>query len=103
MQIRILCNGQEVVAGPFVGRFVGNVCFAIVTSLKAPRPSERVLFVLEEKTVSLEVDAQLVPMDYTQGFARTIVRDTLGGMIRHLKGIDPDGTVRIEIQLEAQP
>jgi hypothetical protein len=103
MQIRILCNGQEVSVGPFVGRFVGNVCIAIVSSLKAPRASERVLFDLERHEVTLQVDAHPVPMDPTQGFARTIVQDTLRGMLRHLKGINPEGSVRIELRLEAQP
>jgi len=42
-------------------------------------------------------------LDKSHGFAKTIVRDTLRGMIHHLKGVDPEGIVRIEVEIEGQP
>ncbi len=103
VQIRIVCNGTELIVGRFVGRFVAGVCSGIVEALKAPRPERRIEFELEAGLVRLWVDGTAVPMDRGQGFAQVIVRDTLRGMLQHLKGIDPDGNVRVETTLEALP
>jgi hypothetical protein len=103
MQVRIFCGGQELPVSPFVGRFVGNVCSAVVASLKAPKPARTVLFDVGPGGMQLEVDDSPVVLDRRQGFAGTIVHDTVAGMLQHLKGIDPAGTTRVEITLEAGP
>jgi hypothetical protein len=100
MRSKLYSNGVELFVGPFVGQFVGNVCLGVAASLKGPRPEQRICFELEGDAVRVEVDGASVPMDQSQGFAQTILRDTLRGMIRSLKGIDGDSMVRIEAEIE---
>jgi hypothetical protein len=103
MQVRIFCGGRELPVSSFVGRFVGNVCSAVVASLKTPCPGRTMVFEVGPETMRLEVDHSTVTMDRSQGFARTIVQDTVIGMLQHLKGIDPGRIIRVEITLEGQP
>lgn len=100
MRVRMFCNGKELFVSPFVGRFTAGVCKAVAGSLKAPTASENIQIELEGDRVQLQIDGTSVLLDKTQGFAETIVSDTIRGMIRHLKDIDPDGAIRIEIELE---
>ena len=97
MTVRIYSNGRACPLGPFVERFTGNVCRSVVDSLKGPGSAGRLRFDLDGDRVALAVDGVPVALDRGQGFAGTIARDTLRGMVRHLKGVDPDGPVRIEV------
>ncbi len=99
MQVRIECNGTVLPVGPFVGRFTGNVCSAVVASLNSPQPTRHICFELDRWGVRLLVDGFAVAVD--RGFAARIVGNTLRGMVRDLKGIDPDGELRIETTLES--
>ena len=100
MRVRLFSNDRESFVSPFIGKFTANVCRAMAESLKAPSASRNIRFDLEGNNVRLQIDGNPVPLDPSQGFAETIVRDTLQGMLRHLKGVDPEGGVRIEIVLE---
>ena len=100
MRVRLFCNDHETFVSPFIGKFTANVCRAVTESLKAPSSSKSIHFVLQGDGVGLHVDGKQVLLDGSQGFAETIVRDTLKGMVRHLKAIDPEGVIRIEIELE---
>jgi hypothetical protein len=102
-RVRLYCNGSETQVKPFVSRFTANVCQAIVSSLKAPRFTNRIDFTLNGDLIELRVDQATVPLDKSQGFAETMVRDTIRGMVQHLKDIDPGGTIRIEVDLEGKP
>ena len=97
MRVRLQCNGLDCLVTPFVGRFIANVCCAMMESLKAPQPSKTVMVALDGDIISVEIDGIAVPLDERQGFAQTIVRDTVRGMISHLKGIDSGRTIRIEV------
>ena len=99
-RVRLYCNGSETEVKPFVSRFTANVCQAIVGALKTPRFTHHIHFTLAGDLVELEVDGTPVPLDKSQGFAEIMVRDTIRGMIQHLKDIDPGGTIRIEVDLE---
>jgi hypothetical protein len=99
MRSRLYANGVELSVGPFVGQFVGNVCSGVAASLKGPSPQKRICLELEGDAVRVEVDGTSVPMDQSQGFAQVILRDTLRGMIRNLKGIDGNSVVRIEVEI----
>ena len=99
MRTRIYSNGTEIYANPFVERFVGAVCSAIAASLKAPRAEQSVSIELEGEQIRLQVDSTPLELDRNQGFAATLVRDTIRGMIRQLKGIDAVAAVRIDIEL----
>jgi hypothetical protein len=96
MQIRLYSNELEAPVSPFVGRYIANICLAISTSLKAAEGT-RIRFDFTDDEVSLEIDGSPVPLGLNQGFAGTLVRDTLQGMVKHLKGMAPEGKIRIEI------
>jgi hypothetical protein len=100
MRVRLFCNDHETFVSPFIEKFTANVCRAVTESLKAPSSSRSIQFILQGDGVGLHVDGKQVLLDSSQGFAETIVRDTLKGMVRHLKAIDPEGVIRIEIDLE---
>jgi hypothetical protein len=103
VKVRIICDGKDLAVGRFVARFVAGICRGIVDALKSPPPNREITFEVEGAAVRLWVDDVMVPMDGGQGFAHVIILDTLRGMLRHLKGIDPQGNVRIVTNLEAQP
>jgi hypothetical protein len=100
MRIRIFSNEIEAPLSPFIGKFLGNVCFGIASSLKTPLPINNLKYELEGETVHIEVNHTRVPMNMSQGFSRIIVLDTIRGMIRHLKLTDPNGAIRIEVEME---
>ena len=101
MRIRIYSNEVEAPLSSFIGGFLGNVCGGIAASLKTPRPIMHLRYELEGDAIRIQVNQIPVTLDMSQGFAKTIVRDTIRGMIRHLKLADPEGAIRIEIDMEA--
>jgi hypothetical protein len=104
MKTRIFSNGIEAPLTSFIGNFLGNVCLGITTSLKTPRPIQTLKYEVEESDVRIEVNREPVPMNLNSGgFSKIIVSDTIRGMVRHLKLSDPDGIIRIEVDLEVQP
>jgi hypothetical protein len=103
MRIKLYNKGKELPVSPFIGKFIGNVCPAVAASLKGPRPAKTLRLELEGDSVRIQVDGVAVPLDKSQGFAETISRDTLLGMIRHLKGVDPGGLTCIEMEFEGHP
>ncbi len=100
MRVRLYSNGKELPVSPFIGKFIGNVCPAVAASLKGPHPEKRLRYELEADSIRMQIDGVSVPLDHSQGFAETISRDTLLGMIRHLKGVDQTGPVCIEVEFE---
>ncbi len=102
MRIRIYSNGAEAPLTPFIGKFLGNVCAAIAFSLKTPRPIKSLKYELEGDAVQIQVNQVPVALDLSRGFSRIIVVDTLRGMIRHLKLADPNGAIRIEVDMETE-
>jgi len=99
MTVRLFSGGRECFVSAFVARFVANVCRAVAGSLKAPPAQGRIEFVLDEGRVELRVDGASVALDGRQGFASSIVEDTLRGMVGRLKGVDPEGPLRVEVEL----
>ena len=100
MRIRIYSNEVEAPLSPFIGKFLGNVCVAVASSLKTPQPIRTLEYELEGDEVRIQVNQIPVPLNMSQGFSRIIVLDTLRGMIRHLKLADPNGVIRIEMDTE---
>ncbi len=100
MRARLFNNGAEVTANSFVERFVGAVCAGIVSSLRTPRPRKSISLELEGDRIALQVDSRPVELDANQGFAGTLVRDTVQGMIRNLKGTDSRTPIRIVVDVE---
>jgi hypothetical protein len=101
MKIRIYSNEIEAPLTPFIGNFLANVCFAITTALKTPRPIRTLSYVIDGEAVWIQVNEMPVPLNMSQGFSRIIILDTIRGMIRHLKLADPNGAIRIEVDMEA--
>jgi hypothetical protein len=95
-------NNIEAPLTPFIGKFLGNVCAAITASLKTPQPIKTFRYELYGEMVRIMVNQEVVPLDMSQGFSRIIVLDTIRGMIRHLKLADPNGSIRIEVDLETE-
>jgi hypothetical protein len=102
MRIRIYSNETEAPLSSFIGKFLGNVCAAIADSLKIPRPIRTLRYELEGEVVRIQVNQLPVALNMSQGFSRIIVLDTIRGMIRHLKLADPNGAIRIEIDMETE-
>jgi hypothetical protein len=102
MRIRIYSNEIEAPLTHFIGKFVGNVCLAAASSLKTPRPIQTLRLEIEGETVRIHVNQNPVPMNLSNGFSTIIVRDTVRGMIRHLKMADPNGTIRVEVDVEKE-
>ena len=100
MKIRLFSNEVEAPLTPFIGNIVGNVCVAIAMSLKTPRPIRTLKYDLEEESVRIELNEHPIPLNMSQGFSRIIIMDTIRGMIRHLKMEDPNGVIRIEVDME---
>jgi hypothetical protein len=96
MQIRLYSNELEAPVSPFVGRYIANVCLAIVKSLKTAEV-KIIRFHCTNDQVCLEIDSSPVPLGLNQGFAERLVRDTLQGVVKHLKSMEPEGQIRIEI------
>jgi hypothetical protein len=100
MKIRMFSNEIEAPLTPFIGNFIGNVCLAIAMSLKTPRPIKTLRYEVAGESVSIELNEHPVPLNMSQGFSRIIILDTIRGMIRHLKMEDPNGVIRIEVDME---
>jgi len=101
MKIRMWSNEIEANLTPFIGSYVGNVCLAIVASLKTPEPVRTLRYDVSEKSVRIALNGNPLPLDLNSGFAEKMILDTIRGMIRLLKMEDPAGLIRIEIALEA--
>jgi hypothetical protein len=102
MRIRIFSNEVEAPLSRFIGSFLGNVCFGVASSLKTPQPIKTLKCEIEGEAVRIEVNQNPVPLNMSQGFSRIIIHDTIRGMVRHLKLADPNGTIRIEVEVEAE-
>ncbi len=100
MRVRLICESREAPVSPFVARFVSNVCTAVAASLKAPTAANLIEYELHGDEVRLQIDGAPIPLGLNQGFAETLVRDTLHGVIRSLKGMNPQRDVRIIVDLE---
>jgi hypothetical protein len=99
--VRLFSGGCPLPVSPFIARFLGGVCRAMAAALRAPAAARSLEFTLEREAVTFRVDGAEVPLGLGQGFAETIVRDTLRGMTRGLKGIDPEAALRVEVDVEA--
>jgi hypothetical protein len=102
MRIRIYSNEIEAPLSSFIGKFLGNVCVAVAASLKTPQPIKTLKLELEGETVRIDVNQTPVALNLSRGFSRIIVMDTIRGMIRHLKLADPNGAIRIEVDMETE-
>jgi hypothetical protein len=102
MQIRLFSNQIETHLTRFIGKFLGNVCYGIAASLKTPHPIKSLLYEIDGESVQIQVNGIPVALDLSHGFSRIIVLDTIRGMIRHLKMEDPNGNIRVEIEMEGE-
>ena len=95
MRIRIFSNGIEAPLTPFIAGFLGNVCVGITSALKTPQPIRTLKYEIDGDKVRISVNELPVVLDHR--FSQMIVRDTIRGMIQHLKMADPNGSIRIEM------
>ena len=85
----------------FIGNYVGNICLAIVASLKTPEPVRTLSYDVSGESVRIALNNNPLPLDLSSGFAEKMIHDTIRGTIRLLKMDDPSGIIRIEIDMEA--
>ncbi len=98
MDIELTCDGKSAPVTPFVGRFLVGVSLAIIQSLKSPPAEEHILFELDGENVKASVDGRELSLE-GQGFAHTLVYETIQGMTHSLKGMESGKPVRIKITL----
>ncbi len=72
----------------------------MVDSLKTPRPIESLKFEVDGEDVHIEVNRTPLALNLSRGFCRIIILDTLRALVRHLKVADPNGSIRIEVEME---
>lgn len=102
MRIHLYSNQIEAHLTPFIGKFVGNVSVGIASSLKLPEKIRYLSYLIVGESVDIQVNHAPVPLNLSNGFSRIIILDTIRGMLRHLKMADPNGVIRIEVDLEAE-
>jgi len=100
MKIRIWSNEIEANLTPFIGAYIGNVCLAIVASLKTKEAARMLRYDVSGRSVCIKLNGKPLPLDLGSGFAEKMIHDTIRGMIRLLKMNDPAGVIRIEINSE---
>ena len=101
MKIRMWSNEIESNLTPFIGGYIGNVCTAIVASLKTSEAARTLRYDISGNAVHITLNGAPLPLNLSSGFAEKMILDTIRGMIRLLKMDDPSGVIRIEIDLEA--
>ena len=86
---------------PFVGKYIANVCLAVVASLKTREESVSALrYDVFGESVRVTLNGDPLPLNLNSGFVEKMIHDTIRGVIRLLKMDDPSGAIRIEINLE---
>ena len=101
MKIRMWSNEIEAGLTPFIGKYIGNVCLAIVASLKTSEPAKTLRYDVSGESVRIKLNGSPLPLNLSSGFAEKMILNTIRGMIRLLKMDDPFGVIRIEIDMEA--
>ena len=94
-------NDIEASLTSFIGNYVGNICLAIVASLKTPEAVRTLRYDVSGESVRIALNDKPLPLDLSSGFAEKMIHDTIRGTIRLLKMDDPSGVIRIEITMEA--
>jgi len=97
MKIRIWSNEIEANLTPFIGKYIGNVCLAIVASLKTTEPAGTLRYDVSGESVRITLNGRPLPLDLGSGFAEKMIHNTIRGTIRLLKMADTSGVIRIEI------
>ncbi len=99
MKAVLRVDGKLVGLNPFVETFLGNVCEAILRSLKGTQDARSAVFQIEGKKVKLHVDDRPVDLHMDRGFAGVLVRDTLLGALAHLRGMRGWSQIILEVGL----
>ena len=99
MKICLYSNGIEAHLSRFIGDYVGNIGLAIVASLKTTEPVQTLRYEVSGESVSIELNRKSLPLNMSSGFSEKIILSTIRGMLRHLKMANPDGDIRIEIDV----
>lgn len=97
MKATLQVDGKKVEMNPFVETYLSNICLAILRSLKDTQDAQRVVFQIKGKDLELKVDDRPVDLHTKKAFAKVIVRDTLLGVLAHLRGIR--GWTEIQVEL----
>ena len=91
-------NGDEANLTPFIGKYIGNVCLAMVASLKTSEPVSKLRYDVSGESVRITMNDAPLSLNLNSGFAEKMILNTIRGMIRLLKMTDTSGAIRIEIE-----
>jgi hypothetical protein len=97
MKATLLVDQQRVEMNPFVETYLSNVCQAILQSLKGTERTQRALFRIQGKDLEMTVNDGPVDLHMAKGFAKVIVRDTLLGVLAHLRGTRKWSEIQVEL------
>lgn len=97
MKTTLRVDGKSVELNPFVEAFLGNICEAILRSLKGTQAARSAIFRIEGRKVELHVDSRRVDLHMGRGFAGVLVRDTLMGALAHLRGVRGGAQILLEM------
>jgi len=90
-------NETEANLTPFIGKYIGNVCLAIVASLKTPEQVGTLSYDISGESVRITLNGNPLPLNLNSGFVEKMILNTIRGMVLLLKMADPSGDIRIEI------
>jgi hypothetical protein len=99
MNASLKVDGKTVQMKPFVETYLANVCDAVLRSLKGTDGFQRAVFIIQAKRLQLLVDDQTLDLHMDKGFAGVIVRDTILGVLSHLRGTRSWTVIQVELQL----
>ncbi len=92
-------NGRAVEINPFLETYLANICRAILNSLKGTEGAQRALFRIRGKELELVVDDAPVDLHMRTAFAMVLVRDTLLGVLAHLRGLRGWKEIQVDLTL----
>jgi hypothetical protein len=98
MKASLQVDGKQTPMKPFVESYLANICDAMLRSLKGTQDAGRAVFQIEGKKLELRLDDRLADLHMDKGFAAVIVRDTLLGVLAHLRGVR--GWTEIRVQFD---
>lgn len=99
MNASLQVDGRALDMKPFVETYLANVCHAILRSLKGTEGVQQASFRIQGKDLELLVNDQPLDLHMDKGFARVIVRDTLLGVLSHLRGTRKWSEILVRVTL----
>jgi len=99
MKATLYVDGNTIETNPFIQSYLANICKAILDSLKGTQGAQKARFRIKGKDLEIVVNDNPTDLHMDRGFAGVIVRDTILGILAHLRGIRGGKVTEIEVIL----